>query len=278
MGFTPSFPIGSVVTHQQLQTEFQCGNMGGMRRSHATNTLVIISDHTKSLYDDKWYGNELHYTGMGKNGDQKMASQNRTLAESNMNGVDVHLFEVLNPTQYIYQGIVTLCGAPYQETQPDETGADRKVWMFPLRTKKEATAVDKNAFASYVAAQEHKVKQLSTDDLKRQAEIRSSQKVSNRSVTARTYVRDPYVSEYAKRRAGGICQLCKQPAPFKDKSGEPYLETHHIEWLANGGADSIENTVALCPNCHRKMHVLNAAEDVQKLKNVNGKQYPDRSY
>ena len=269
MTFSPSFPVGSIVTNQQLREEFQCGNMGGMRRSHATNTLVIISDHTKSLYDDKWFGNELHYTGMGKTGDQTMTSQNRTLAESNTNGVDVHLFEVLNATQYIYQGIVTLCGAPYQETQPDEYGTDRKVWMFPLRTQKEATAVDKNAFTSYVAAQEQKVKHLSTDDLKKQAEIRSSQKVSNRKVTAKTYVRDPYVSEYAKRRAGGICQLCNQAAPFKDKAGEPYLESHHIVWLSNGGADSIENTVALCPNCHRKMHVLNDHDDVRKLKNTN---------
>ena len=40
--------------------------MGGMRRSKTTGTLVIISDHTKGLYDDKWYGHELHCIGMGK--------------------------------------------------------------------------------------------------------------------------------------------------------------------------------------------------------------------
>ncbi|WP_296863638.1 HNH endonuclease [Thermosyntropha sp.] len=33
-------------------------------------------------------------------------------------------------------------------------------------------------------------------------------------------------------------------------TGEP-----HIEWLSRGGTDTIDNTVALCPNCHRKMHV-----------------------
>lgn len=101
MGFIPSFPVGATVTHQELCLEFKCGNMGGMRRSHVTNTLVIISDHTKALYDDKLYGNELHYTGMGKSGDQTLTSQNRTLAESDTNGIDVHLFEVLKPTQYM---------------------------------------------------------------------------------------------------------------------------------------------------------------------------------
>lgn len=49
MGFVPSFPVGATVTHQGLCAEFKCGNMGGMRRSHATNTLVIISDHTKAF-------------------------------------------------------------------------------------------------------------------------------------------------------------------------------------------------------------------------------------
>lgn len=82
------------------------------------------------------------------------------------------------------------------------------------------------------------------------------------------YVRDRYVSEYIKRRAHGICQLCDKPAPFNDCNGKPFLETHHIIWLADGGADSIENTVALCPNCHRKMHTLNQREDIEKLLNV----------
>ncbi len=77
--------------------------------------------------------------------------------------------------------------------------------------------------------------------------------------------RNAYVTEYAKRRANGICQLCEQPAPFRDRKGNPYLETRHIVWLSKGVDDTIENTVALCPNCHRKMHSLNLPEDVRKL-------------
>lgn len=45
------------------------------------------------------------------------------------------------------------------------------------------------------------------------------------------YIRDPYISEYAKRRANGICQLCGKPAPFMNSKGEPYLESHHVIWL-----------------------------------------------
>lgn len=71
-----------------------------------------------------------------------------------------------------------------------------------------------------------------------------------------------------KERAEGICQLCNKPAPFYNKKGEPYLECHHIVWIARGGADEVYNAVALCPNCHRKMHSLDEPADVAYLKKV----------
>ncbi|WP_223111555.1 HNH endonuclease [Billgrantia pellis] len=41
-----------------------------------------------------------------------------------------------------------------------------------------------------------------------------------------------------------------------------------MEWLAKGGEDTIENTVALCPNCHRKMHALGLEADILRLKKI----------
>ena len=103
--FTPPFKVGEIVSNEQLYTEFSCGNMGGMRPSKANNCLVLISDHTKSLYDDKWYGNELHYTGTGKIGDQSLDdAKNKRIAESNTNNIAVFLFEVMEPTKYTYRG------------------------------------------------------------------------------------------------------------------------------------------------------------------------------
>ena len=97
---------------------------------------------------------------------------------------------------------------------------------------------------------------------------KNKEKPKKKSVVTKTYSRSPYVSEYAKRRAKGCCQLCGTPAPFDTNMGRPYLETHHIIWLSAGGLDDIENTVALCPNCHRKMHIINLNEDIEKLMNV----------
>lgn len=108
-------------------------------------------------------------------------------------------------------------------------------------------------------------------DLRSKA-IQHSNSGQLRAQTTTTYVRDRYVSDYAKQRAQGICQLCGMAAPFKDQDGKPYLESHHVIWLSNGGEDSIENTVALCPNCHRKMHVLNLESDVKKLLQALSKQ------
>jgi 5-methylcytosine-specific restriction enzyme A len=262
MSFTPSFLIGDTVTNDNIRASFQCGNMGGMRRSHTTNTLVIISDHTKGLYEDKWFGDELHYTGMGKSGDQALDfMQNKTLAESNSNGVDVHLFEALLPSEYIYRGQVYLYGNPYQETQPGEDGTNRRVWMFPVKLKVSFQPLDNIVFEKYKQAKQKKARKLSDAELRKRAQQGGGQKVSRREVTSANYVRDEYVAEYSKRRAGGFCQLCNNPAPFKDNNGKPYLECHHIQWLSKDGTDTIDNTVALCPNCHKKMHIIDLDSD-----------------
>jgi hypothetical protein len=69
------------------------------------------------------------------------------------------------------------------------------------------------------------------------------------------FIRNPDVVAHVLDRAGGRCESCKQPAPFNRASdGRPYLEVHHTVRLADDGEDSIDNAVALCPNCHRKAH------------------------
>ncbi|MCF8321714.1 MAG: HNH endonuclease [Flavobacterium sp.] len=90
-------------------------------------------------------------------------------------------------------------------------------------------------------------------------------KKETRNVLTTQFVRNEYIREYARVRADGICELCYNPAPFIDYYGNPFLETHHVIFLSKGGADSIDNVVAICPNCHRKIHNLNLEEDVNKL-------------
>lgn len=112
-----------------------------------------------------------------------------------------------------------------------------------------------------------KAKKLSDEELKKRAELAKG-KVLKRRVETTQYKRNAYVEEHAKRKAKGICSLCKNPAPFIDKNGEPYLESHHIVWLSEEGPDTIENTIALCPNCHRKMHALSEQSEFDLLRNL----------
>jgi 5-methylcytosine-specific restriction protein A len=80
------------------------------------------------------------------------------------------------------------------------------------------------------------------------------------SVTSKVFKRDPLVRAYVLEEAGGKCELCDHPAPFEDKDGAPFLEVHHVKTLAEGGADTAENSVALCPNCHRSLHLAKDRE------------------
>lgn len=73
-------------------------------------------------------------------------------------------------------------------------------------------------------------------------------------VLARVFKRNPDVIAEALVIANGVCQGCHQVAPFLRKDGRPYLEVHHRQPLGEGGADTVENAIALCPNCHRERH------------------------
>lgn len=74
-------------------------------------------------------------------------------------------------------------------------------------------------------------------------------------VTSRAFRRNPDVIEEALARADGVCGGCKSSAPFiRASGGTPFLEVHHKIPLSEKGLDSIDNAIALCPNCHREAH------------------------
>lgn len=268
MGQIDDLEPGSELTNAELSETFKVGNMGGMRRSLKTGSLVIVSDPFKGLYIDRWIDGVFHYTGTGKIGDQSLShSQNKTLSESQKNGVAVHLFEVHKPGIYTYVDQVELAAKPYQDTQDGADGKSRKVWIFPVAPMSGGTKpISIESLKIEEELQAKRAHALSDEALEAKAAQTGSSKVGLRSAVTQQYQRNPWVAEYAKRRAAGHCELCNEPAPFSKRSGEPYLEVHHVEWLSQGGADTIENTVALCPNCHRRMHVRQEPRDAKTLR------------
>lgn len=95
-------------------------------------------------------------------------------------------------------------------------------------------------------------------DLKAERKIRlasASKKPERKVVETVVFVRNPDVVDEVLERANGICEKCENKAPFFRKSdNSAYLEVHHKIRLADDGDDTVENAIALCPNCHREAH------------------------
>ena len=62
------------------------------------------------------------------------------------------------------------------------------------------------------------------------------------------------VHAWVIQNAEGECEACAKPAPFTTEAGRGFLEVHHLQRLSDGGADTIWNAIAVCPNCHRELH------------------------
>ncbi|MGB9175316.1 MAG: HNH endonuclease signature motif containing protein [Methanoregula sp.] len=259
---------GDVIDNDTLMAIFRCSSQGAMRRSPGTNSLVLVSDHTRPACEDRWIGKTFHFTGRELSGEPGFSfNQNRALFESSENGTRLFLFEVFSEGAYTYTGDVELAENPYLSRQADREKTMRDVTVFPLkRRENNRSPLPEKAVPAanggVVPAKEQKVPPGGPGFA-----ARSLLKEEGGRNKAPDVFGDQIVAEYAKRQAAGICQLCRKPAPFKSRGGEPYLETHHIIPLTEGGQDRIENVVALCPNCHRKMHVLNLPADEVRLKN-----------
>lgn len=265
------FVIGNIYSNSEIASGFKVSNMGGMRRSTATHSLVLIAKHTSPLYDDQWTEDGvLNYTGMGTVGNQSIDfGQNKTLLNAKENGIRVYLFESYKDNEYYFCGEVELCGDVYIDHELDSEGNNREVIKFPLRRIDGIanTIVNKSDVDNSEKIKEKIVHKLS------QEEIKDIIKYVNPNVNAKEVKtlyreRNQYIVEYTKNRSNGICDLCGKEAPFKDKNGRPYLESHHVITLAEDGPDAIYNTVAICPNCHRRIHILKDKNDLAKLQNV----------
>ena len=97
---------------------------------------------------------------------------------------------------------------------------------------------------------------LSLKELRQRAisSSESSTKASIRTATTNVRERSADVKEYVLRRADGRCEYSDEPAPFLRRDGTPYLEVHHVDMLAEGGADGIHQCVAIIPQIHREIH------------------------
>lgn len=93
----------------------------------------------------------------------------------------------------------------------------------------------------------------------------SSAQPVRKQVTTWVIDRDPKIKAARLVLAKGTCGNCQNVGPFRTADDAlPFLEVHHIKPLADGGLDNLDNTIALCPNCHRASHYARQ-EDLPKF-------------
>lgn len=259
--------LNNIYAGDDIREAFGCSLMGGISYGKKTNVLVLIRKHIDNLYEDRQEGDIIYYTGEGQVGNQDLVRGNKAINESNENNTNMVLFDVFSKGEYTYKGVVKLISQPMIEKQLDAEDNVRDVYVFPLKLVSSNLINSYNEVHTIQEKKAKKAKKLNEKKLKKLT-IQSEQKKPGYSYTkTKTFQRSPYVIETVLRRANGICELCKEKAPFEKKDGTPYLEVHHIKQLAKGGSDTVNNAAALCPNCHRKMHSLSLEADIKILNN-----------
>ena len=196
-------------------------------------------------YEDEFLDDDTFlYTGEGTSGDMEMTGGNRAIRNNRENGTDLHLFE-----DTAYPWIVTYLGAfeyvqHHWETLEDETDQQRRAIRFRLAP----------AGGTDVEIEKGSPGSLTMEELYEKGKQGSESSATKLGSGGRSYRRSAVVREFALRAANGVCQGCGEDAPFVDTSGEPFLEVHHLHRRGDGGPDDPENVIAVCPNCHRRVH------------------------
>jgi predicted restriction endonuclease len=71
------------------------------------------------------------------------------------------------------------------------------------------------------------------------------------------------------------CQFCS--TTIIKENGDYYIEACHIKAKADGGKDTIDNILILCPNCHKRFDYAKRENekktDSDYFVTLNGKEY-----
>jgi 5-methylcytosine-specific restriction protein A len=138
-----------------------------------------------------------------------------------------------------------LCDGYHHELGPDRNGNQRNAIVFELRSLEAvAQKIEEQPTPAYASLEELRTLAYAAGE--------TFQKPSHEKRDI--YQRSNDVRIYVLTRTDGKCEGCTAAAPFLRLDGSPYLEPHHIRRLSDGGPDHPAYVIALCPNCHRRVH------------------------
>ncbi|MBP2147415.1 HNH endonuclease [Xanthobacter flavus] len=235
---------------RDIHARFGGQQQGGIITPAEHPVVIIITGeeggqhgYTDNIREDGVF----EYFGEGQIGDMQLIRGNRAIAEHSKEGKALLMFrKVARDGSLRFEG-EWICEDVLRRPGPDRDGAVRTALVFELRSIETVSEVEEDAAP---ASDTTSIEELRLEAIAA-ASIGRVVGTSPRNVFARSRA----VHSYVLRRAGGHCEGCGSPAPFLRADGSPYLEPHHIRRLSDGGPDDIRFVIALCPNCHRRVHV-----------------------
>lgn len=223
-------------------------------RDFATIFLFTGASGKTYGYHDDWNDGVFEYTGEGQNGDMTFTGGNKAIRDHRKDGKDLLLFTDLGKGKGVrYEGLFE-CASWTTVRRPGKDKTSRAAIVFSLiPVSTEAHTNEKAPIAPTENDAEHAP---AISNLKAAAYEAAGEPPRTTPIEARQswFKRSEAVKRYVLARAGGKCEACEAPAPFKKKRGEPYLEPHHTQRLADDGPDHPRWVGAICPNCHRRIH------------------------
>ncbi|MBY5992943.1 HNH endonuclease signature motif containing protein [Ferrimonas balearica] len=249
------FEVGKIYKRkEQIHGVYGGQGQGGISTpSKHAMVLVFTSDAGENYgYQDQFRPDgTFWYTGEGQVGDMEMLRGNAAIRDHEEVGKHLYLFEYVRKAHVRYIG-ETQCVGHHIEERPDRDGNTRKAIIFHLALLPAVANEVQEPKASYGNNSKPNRNQ-SLAELRRLALQAASENSPKEQVVQNTAVRTEAIRLYALKRSKGICEGCSVPAPFQGKEG-PFLEVHHLHRLSDGGPDHPANVIALCPNCHRRVH------------------------
>jgi 5-methylcytosine-specific restriction protein A len=242
------FEIGRVYNRRDdIHARFGGQQQGGIITPKDYPLVIIITgeEGLQHGYADRLRPDGVfEYFGEGQVGDMQLTSGNKAVAEHSASGESFLLFRK-TVTGLRFEGEM-ICDTFHYERSPDRQGNERNAIVFELRPLEAISEiVDEQGAPPNADLASLLAKALAAAAVPPKTGTGTPRNVYERS-------RD--VRDYVLARAGNNCEGCHSLAPFTRKDGSPYLEPHHIRRLSDGGPDHPAFVIALCPNCHRRVH------------------------
>lgn len=249
------FEVGQLYNRRNdIHDRFEGQRQGGISTPTEHPLIFLFTGESGEAYGykDGWSDDAFNFVGEGQEGDMEFVRGNRAIRDHLENGKDLLLFQALGKSQPVrYLGCYA-CASWEFGTGRDVNGDERRIIIFNLAPTETSPIMEFDG----IDLSEPETRTLSLEELRERAYRASGtrEKQSGKASARQYRKRSKAVHEYVLVRAGGMCECCRSPAPFRKRDKTPYLEPHHTKRLSDDGPDHPKWVGAICPNCHREIH------------------------